>query len=101
MENKNMTLEEALLRIGELEQQVASLKDELCQVTELYHQVKERRFNERGAGRKKNDAKWQARFQEFVHLFEDHMSEAEIESVMNISRSTFYRFKKHYMDGKK
>lgn len=101
MDESKMTLEEALAKIQELEQQVTSLKEELSQVSELYQKVRERRFNERGAGRKKNDAKWQARFQEFVQLFDEHKSETEIESAMKISRSTYYRFKKHYLDGNK
>lgn len=98
MDDKKMTLDEALLRIEELEQQVVTLKSELDQVTQLYQKVKERRFNERGAGRKKNDAKWQARYHEFAKLFEGKKSEAEIEAVMKISRSTYYRFKKYYQD---
>lgn len=101
MIEEKMSMDEATMRIKELERQVESLQEELAQVTEMYKKVKERRFNERGAGRKKNDAKWQARFQEFVQLFEAHKTEAEIEADMKISRSTYYRFKKHHLEAQK
>ena len=83
--NINMTLEEALNRIQELEKENEDLKKQL----EVYK-------NYNFGGRKKHDAKWQASYAKWVELYETGMSMVEIVEKSDISRRTCYRYKAYY-----
>lgn len=52
--------------------------------------------NARNAGRKKSDAKWMARYNQCIELYESDTSINKITDIMNISRSTYFRYLKYY-----
>lgn len=87
------TLEEALIRIDELEKENETLKAEL----EI---LKSRNYG----GRKKHNEVWMASYQDFVAKYEAGMTIMEIVSLGDISRRTAYRYKAYYeslMENKK
>ena len=84
------TLEDALERIKELEQENDKLRAEL----EDYKQRK-------NAGRKKHNSKWTESYNDFVVKYEGGMSIVEIVSEGRISRRTPYRYKAYYDELKK
>ena len=73
------TLEEALKRISELEEENANLKAQL-------DEYKGRKF----AGRPKHDAKWMESYKDFEIKYNDGMTIMEIVAEGNISRRTAY-----------
>ena len=79
------TLEEALIRISELEEENAALRKEL----EQYKNIKP-------AGRKKHDETWMASYNDFVVKYENGMTIMEIVNQGEISRRTAYRYKAYY-----
>ena len=79
------TLEDALLRIRDLEKEVAELKIE-----------NERLRNRNYGGRKKHDEAWMAAYNEFVVKYENGMTLMEIVSEGEISRRTAYRYLAYY-----
>ena len=79
---KKMTLEQALKRIDELEQENASLKEELANI--------------KARGRQVHDAKWTASYNDFVTKYEDGMTISEIVADSTISRRTAYRYLAYY-----
>ena len=81
------TLDEALLKIKELEQQIADLKSE-------NEQLRNRNFG----GRKKHDDAWQASYNDFVVKYENGMSIMEIVAEGDISRRTAYRYLAYYRE---
>lgn len=54
--------------------------------------------NARGAGRKKNDATYMKRYAEFANLVRKGNNITEIMELMEISRSTYFRFMKSYKE---
>lgn len=54
--------------------------------------------NARGAGRKKNDATYMKRYAEFANLVRKGNNMTEIMELMEISRSTYFRFMKSYKE---
>jgi len=84
-----MTLEDALKRISELEEENKKLREEL----EFY---KSKKF----AGRQKHDEHWMKSYNDFVALYEDGLTIMEIVDRGDISRRTAYRYKAYY-DGLK
>lgn len=80
-----MNLEQALIRIQELEEENATLRDRLTQYE-----------NRDRSGRKKHDAKWQASYNEWVVLYEQGMPIMEIVEKTDFSRRTCYRYKSYY-----
>ena len=88
--NINMTLEEAINRIQELEKENEDLKKQL----EVYK-------NYNFGGRKKHDAKWQASYAKWVELYELGLPMVEIVEKSDISRRTSYRYKAYYEEVKK
>lgn len=80
-----MRLEDALLRISELEKENAQLKDELS----YYKQRKV-------SGRKKHNAKWMSIYNDFVVCYESGMSIVEIANKTGISERSVYRYKSYY-----
>jgi len=84
------TLEEALIRITELESENRTLREEL-----------ERYKNITPAGRRKHDETWMASYNDFVVKYEAGMSIMEIVSMGEISRRTAYRYKAYYDDTNK
>lgn len=54
--------------------------------------------NERGAGRKKHDRAYQKRYEEFADLVRKGNNMTEIMELMEISRSTYFRFMKSYKE---
>lgn len=52
--------------------------------------------NIRGAGRKKADEKWKIGYMRFVELYQAHKTTKDIINELNISRSTYFRYKKFY-----
>lgn len=55
-----------------------------------------KRKNQRNAGRKPADDKWVAGFKAFIACYESQKSIIETMKELNISRSTYYRYKKLY-----
>ncbi len=82
---KVITLEEALKRIEELENENADLREEL----EYY---KKRKLS----GRQKHNAKWMAIYNDFVDCYENGMTMIEIAKRNNVSERTIYRYKAYY-----
>lgn len=82
---KILTLEDALKRIEELENENAELKKEL----EYYK-------NRKMSGRQKHNAKWMAIYNDFVVGYESGMTMMEIAKRNNVSERTIYRYKAYY-----
>ena len=82
---KVITLEEALKRIQELENENAKLREEL----EYYK-------NRKLSGRQKHNAKWMAIYNNFVDCYENGMTMIEIARRNNVSERTIYRYKAYY-----
>ena len=89
MENM-MSLEEAVRRIEELENENAELREEL----EYYK-------NRKLSGRQKHNAKWMAIYNDFVAGYESGMTMVEIAKRNNVSERTIYRYKAYYEKMKK
>ena len=83
--DKVITLEEALKRIEELENENAELREEL----EYYK-------NRKLSGRQKHNAKWMAIYNDFVAGYESGMTMIEIAKRNNVSERTIYRYKAYY-----
>ena len=81
------TLEQAKLRIKELEQEVAALKAE----NEI---LRSRNYG----GRKKHDETWQAAYNDFVVKYESGRTIMEMVSNGEISRRTAYRYLAYYRE---
>lgn len=84
------TLEEALIRIKELEEENKQLLSEL----EYYR-------NRNYGGRKKHNEAWMAAYNDFVIKYEGGMAIMEIVAESDISRRTAYRYKAYYEELKK
>ena len=82
---KILTLEDALKRIEELENENAEIKKEL----EYYK-------NRKMSGRQKHNAKWMAIYNDFVVGYESGMTMEEIAKRNNVSERTIYRYKAYY-----
>ena len=82
---KVITLEEALKRIEDLENENAELLEEL----EYYK-------NRKLSGRQKHNAKWMAIYNDFVDCYENGMTMIEIAKRNNVSERTIYRYKAYY-----
>lgn len=82
---KNLTLEDALKRIEELEKENAELREEL-------EHYKIRKMS----GRQKHNAKWMAIYNDFVVGYESGMTMEEIAKRNNVSQRTIYRYKAYY-----
>ena len=83
---KNVTtLEEAIKRIEELENENAKLREEL----EYYK-------NRKLSGRQKHNAKWMAIYNDFVDGYESGMTMVDIAKRNNVSERTIYRYKAYY-----
>ena len=82
---KVITLEKALKRIEELENENAKLREEL----EYYK-------NRKLSGRQKHNAKWMAIYNDFVAGYESGMTMIEIARRNNVSERTIYRYKAFY-----
>jgi hypoxanthine phosphoribosyltransferase len=84
------TLEDALARIKELEEENQKLLSEL----EYYR-------NRNYGGRKKHNDAWMAAYNDFVVKYEGGMAIMEIVAEGEISRRTAYRYKAYYDERKK
>lgn len=84
------TLEDALLRIRDLEKEVAELKIE-----------NERLRNRNYGGRKKHDETWMTAYNDFAIKYESGMTITEIVEEGEISRRTAYRYLSYYKEMKK
>ena len=79
------SIEDALQRIQELENENARLKEELSY------------FKKRKAsGRQKHNAKWMAIYNDFVSCHEQGMTMVEIAKRNGISERSIYRYKAYY-----
>ena len=76
---KVITLEKALKRIEELENENAELRE-----------------NRKLSGRQKHNAKWMAIYNDFVAGYESGMTMIEIARRNNVSERTIYRYKAYY-----
>ena len=85
--NINMTLEEALNRIQDLEKENEDLKKQL----EVYK-------NYNFGGRKKHDEAWMASYKNFVIKLENGMTLTEIVAESEISTRTAYRYLAYYKE---
>lgn len=79
------TLEEAMMRIDELEKENETLKAEI-------ESLKARNLG----GRKKHNEAWRASYQQFAMKYEAGMTIMEIVKEGQISRRTAYRYKAYY-----
>ena len=79
------TLEDALKRISELEEENSLLRVELEDLR-----------SKKAAGRKKHDSAWTASYNDFVVKYESGMTIMEIVDQSDISRRTAYRYKAYY-----
>ena len=84
MENA-ITLEAAIKRVTELEQENERLREEL----EYYK-------NRKLSGRQKHNAKWKMIYKDFVTGYESGMTMLEIAKRNNVSERTIYRYKAYY-----
>ena len=84
---KIKTLDEALKRITELENEVTELKAE-------NEKLRSRNFG----GRKKHDEAWMAAYNDFVIKYESGMPIMEIVAEGEISRRTAYRYLEYYRE---
>ena len=82
---KIKTLDDALIRIKELETEIAELKAE-------NEKLKSRNFG----GRKKHDAAWTAAYNDFILKYESGKTLVEIVAEGDISRRTAYRYLEYY-----
>lgn len=82
---KNITFEQALKRIEQLEKENAELKEEL----EYFK-------NRKMSGRQKHNAKWTALYNDFVTSYESGLPLVEIAKKNNVSERTIYRYKAYY-----
>ena len=82
---KVITLEKALKRIEELENENAKLREEL----EYYK-------NRKLSGKQKHNAKCKAIYNDFVAGYESGMTMIEIARRNNVSERTIYRYKAYY-----
>lgn len=89
---------EALAENNRLRETIQLLKSQLLIYETNKHE--EPKKNPRNAGRKKADDKWVASYDAFCRLYESHKSISEIMKECNISRSTYFRYKKLYEDTK-
>lgn len=80
----------------ELEEKVKELQKIIIEKDEEIKRLKG--SNPRNAGRKVADEKWVASFNQFMVLYESQKSIYEIMNEMNISRATYYRYKRLYED---
>ena len=80
-----MNLEEALKEIERLNQ-IIKEKDEELEVLR----------KKKNAGRKPNNAQWQASYNAFVELYEQGLPMVEIVERSECSRRTCYRYKSYY-----
>ena len=82
---KVITLEEALKRIEDLENENAELREEL----EYYK-------NRKLSGRQKHNGKWMTIYNDFIAGYESGMTMIEIARRNNVSERTIYRYKAYY-----
>ena len=82
---KYKTLDAAVQRIEELEEENSKLKEEL----EYYKKRK-------ASGRQKHNAKWTAIYNDFVICHEKGMSMIEIAERNGLSERSMYRYKAYY-----
>ena len=87
-----MSLDEALIRIEELEKENEELR---TQNIELLKELEGYRAKNVG-GRKKHDAAWTQSYNDLAIKYEDGMTIMEIVAEGNISRRTAYRYKAYY-----
>lgn len=85
-----MTLEEAQKEIERLNYIIEDQKKEI-----------EHLRQQKTAGRKPKNEKWQASYHAFVELYEQGLSMAEIVEQSDCSRRTCYRYKTYYDNLKK
>lgn len=84
------TLEEALIRIEELEKENAELKEEL----EYFKKRK-------ASGRQRYNTKWKTIYYDFIMCYEQGMPLSEIARRNGISERSIYRYKACYEEMKK
>ncbi len=85
-----MTLEQALKEIERLNLVIEAKDKELEDLRK-----------KKNAGRKKNNAQWQASYNAFVELYEQGLTMVEIVERSECSRRTCYRYKTYYDNMKK
>lgn len=82
-------------RVTSLEAENVELQERVKSLTaENQGLIKKTGHNARGAGRKAAPQKLEARAKKVQELLADGKSAAEIQKIMGISRSTFFRYKK-------
>lgn len=86
---KRLSMEEARIRISELEEENKKLREE-------NERLRARNFG----GRKKHNDAWMAAYNDFVIQFEDGKTISEIVSEGTISRRTAYRYLEYYKEMK-
>lgn len=95
-------------RVKELEAENARLMEQLTEVQQAYQEASEQleqfkekqsesKRNERGAGRKPTEQT--AVFIRFCKLYDSGSSRKEIESIMGITDSTYFRYLKLHREG--
>ena len=72
-----------------------SLRSQIAALTEKYDKlIKETKHNARGAGRKPNPAHLESQAKKIQDLLDAGKNPVEIQRIMGISRSSFFKYKK-------
>lgn len=87
---KITTLDEAIKRIKELDEEIAELKAE-----------NEKLRNRNFGGRKKHDEAWMAAYNDFIVKYKGGMKIMEIVAEGDVSRRTAYRYLAYYKEQQK
>lgn len=74
----------------------AEIKDANADLLKQIESNPPRQHNERGAGRKAHDAKWQAAYADFVAAYERGGSVAEVCGAARCSVASYYRYRRYY-----
>lgn len=88
---------EALAENNQLRETIELLKSQISIYETARQEEPKKKSN---AGRKKADDKWVASYNAFCMLYESQKSITEIMKVCDISRATYFRYKKLYEDTK-
>lgn len=82
--------------VESLKEKNAAIRDANADLTKQITANPPRQHNERGAGRKAHDAKWQAAYADFVAAYERGGTVAEVCGAARCSVASYYRYRRYY-----
>lgn len=83
-------------KYDELKAKYQELEDKYTALQQEYYEYKQ---NKSKAGRRPNDEKWTARYQEFARMKEGGFKREDIMAALSMSRATYFRYNKVYTSG--